>query len=127
MSNFIEETLNTEFSEDFVQKMRNRMITSFCKYGPILEGYPDNVDAIKSLAVRLEKYGETGNIEFLVDVGNFAMIEFMLPRHPKAHFKATDSKDSPGRVGGEFETPSHATNKRLKGETVVASILADSE
>jgi hypothetical protein len=27
------------------------------------------------------------------------MIEFMYPQHPKAHFKATDSHESPGIVG----------------------------
>jgi hypothetical protein len=31
-------------------------------------------------------------------VANFAMIEFMHPRHPQAHYKATDSDGSPGRV-----------------------------
>ena len=97
------------------------MIVSFCKYGPIAEGYQDNVDAIASLKVRLEKYEETGNTEFLTDVGNFAMIEVMLPRHPEAYFRATDSDESPGRVGGEFKSPSQATNARLKGETIAKS------
>lgn len=118
----LEKILKTEFSEGFVQKMRNRMIASFCKYGPVAEGYPENVDAIASLKVRLEKYEETGNTEYLCDVGNFAMIEFMLPRHPKAHFKAEDSGASPGRVGGEFETPSQSTNARLRGETIASKI-----
>lgn len=122
METDLKKVLKTEFSEDFVQKMKNRMLTSFYKYGPVAEGYPENVDAIASLKVRLEKYEETGNTEFLCDVGNFAMIEFMLPRHPKAHFKATDAKESPGRVGGEFESPSQSTNARLRGETVAAKI-----
>jgi hypothetical protein len=33
-----------------------------------------------------------------MDVANFAMIEFMLPRHPQAHFKGTDDDGSPGRI-----------------------------
>ena len=35
----------------------------------------------------------------MIDVANFAMIEYMYPRHPNAHFEATDSDASPGLVG----------------------------
>jgi hypothetical protein len=40
-----------------------------------------NVNAIENLEDRLQKYKETGNTEFLVDVANMAMIEFMFPQH----------------------------------------------
>jgi hypothetical protein len=88
----------TEFCEEFVGGMRNRMAVSFHKYGPVAEAYPHRVDAIGSLSVRLQKYVETGNTEWLIDVANFAMIEFMHPRHPDAHFQGTDDDASPGRV-----------------------------
>jgi hypothetical protein len=88
---------DTEFSERFAQGMADRMSVSYCKYGPVAEAYPSRVDAIASLKQRLEKYERDGNTEWLMDVANFAMIEFMHPRHPKAHFRATDSKESPGR------------------------------
>lgn len=39
---------------------------------------------------RLEKYKETGNTEFLADIANFAMIEFMYPQHLDADYIATD-------------------------------------
>ena len=74
------------------------MAVSFEKYGNVRDAYPDKVDAIASLKLRLTKYEETGNTEYLMDVGNFAMIEFMLPRHPNAYFKGEDSDSSPGRV-----------------------------
>ena len=90
--------LKTEFSEDFIQKMKNRMITSYYKYGP-LEQNVATVNEIRSLRERLELYETTGNTEWLVDVANFAMIEFMYPKHKDAHFKATDSKESPGVRG----------------------------
>lgn len=92
------EILVTEFDEKFIEYMRNRMIFSFHKYGPLADAYPAKVDAIASLEKRLAKYKETGNAEWLVDVCNFAMIEFMRPRHPNAHFEATDSHASPGRI-----------------------------
>lgn len=50
------------------------------------------IDAIKSLEKRLDKYKETGNTEFLADIANFAMIEFMYPQHLKAFYKSTDSE-----------------------------------
>jgi hypothetical protein len=93
----IDKVLETEFSAPFVQHMKNAMVVSFYKYGPLTEGYPHKVDAVGSLTERLRKYAETGNTEYLVDVANFAMIEFMHPRHPDAHFVGTDDDGSPGR------------------------------
>jgi len=93
----IDKILSTEFSERFIDLMKNAMTVSFYKYGPISDGFPHKVDAVSSLMMRLEKYAETGNTEYLVDVANFAMIEFMLPRHPDAHFEGTDDAGSPGR------------------------------
>ena len=87
----------SEFSPDFVQGMADRMAMSYYKYGALAAAYPNKVDAIESLKLRIQKYEETGNTEFLMDAGNFAMIEFMRPRHPEAFFKATDSTEAPGR------------------------------
>ncbi len=95
-----EEILKTEFSQQFVELMKNRMIMSFFKYGPVKQNAGDKlVNEIESLKLRLKKYEQTGNTEYLVDVANFAMIEFMFPSHGESHFKATDSIESPGLVG----------------------------
>ncbi len=88
----------SEVSALFIQGAVNRMGVSFHKYGPVAEAYPEKLNAIVSLELRLQRYRETGNTEWLMDVANFAMIEFMLPRHPKAHFRETPSVESPGRV-----------------------------
>ena len=91
--------LETEFSETFVARMKNRMATSYYKYGPIKKNYADgSTDAIKEMRERIKKYKETGNTEWLADAANFAMIEFMYPQHDEAHFRATDSGESPGLV-----------------------------
>lgn len=89
--------LRTEWDEEFVRRMRERMIVSYYKYGPLRDAYPERVSAIASLTDRLRKYAETGNTEFLVDAANFALIEYLAPSHPDAHFRATDSDESPGR------------------------------
>jgi len=88
----------SEFSAPFAQGMANRMAVSFHKYGPVASGYPGKVDALASLRQRLNLYEETGNTEYLIDAANFAMIEFAHPAHLEAHFAATDSDGSPGRV-----------------------------
>lgn len=44
------------------------------------------MDAIKNIELRLQKYKDTGNTEFLVDIANFAMLEFMHPSIPGAKF-----------------------------------------
>jgi hypothetical protein len=43
------------------------------------------------------------------------MLEFMLPRHPRAHFRATDSGESPGRVaaGSNADWPTQKANADL--------------
>lgn len=89
---------SSENSQEFHQGMVDRMGVSFFKYGPVRLGYPARVNALKSLRERLDKYERTGNTEWLMDVANFAMIEFMHPAHKDAHFRPTDSKESPGRV-----------------------------
>ena len=94
----LDKVLETEFSEDFVKKMRNRMIVSFYKYGPIATAYPNKLDAIKSSLARITKYHETSNMEYLVDAANFLMIEFMRPSKHDAFFRAEGSEQSPGRV-----------------------------
>ena len=92
--------LRTEYSDEFNSLMKNRMIMSFYKYGPIKENYGNRlVKAIPNLEKRLNMYKETGNTEYLVDIANFAMIEYMYPQHPKAHFNPETEQYSPG-LGG---------------------------
>ena len=112
MSSETDKILSTEFSEDFVQGMKDRMIVSFYKYGAIKDGFPDKVNAITSLTDRLRKYAQTGNTEFLIDAANFAMIEFMHPAHPNAFFEGTDADQSPGRRSSRGTTD-HRDNKTI--------------
>jgi hypothetical protein len=103
----------TEFSEQFVTGMRNRMAVSYYNYGSVSEAYPHKVDAISSLLVRLNRYADTGNTEWLIDAANFAMIEFMLPRHKDAHFQGTDDNASPGRVSARTGADDKRDNRTI--------------
>lgn len=96
----IAKILECDFSERFIKLMKDAILTSHYKYGWVKDTYPSLGDAIKSLEQRLENYKKDGNLEWLVDVANFAMIEFMYPKHENAHYQPTDSDKSPGVVGG---------------------------
>ena len=91
---------NKEYSEKFDELRKNRIRVSLHKYGSVADNYGKGfVQAIPSLEKCLDKYKETGNTEYLCDLANYAMFEFMYPQHPKGHFRATDSRESAGIVG----------------------------
>lgn len=90
------ELLENITSRKFHDMMDDRMLVSHYKYGSTCEGYPEKSEAWKNIEVRVAKYHETGNVEYLIDAANFCMIEFMHPSHPKPFLKATDSNGSPG-------------------------------
>ena len=95
-----EEILKKDFSEAFVGKMKNAIETSYYKYGHASRTYPELAQAHKCITERLELYLATHNTEYLVDVANFAMLEFMHPAFPDAAYRPTDSDVSPGLAGG---------------------------
>jgi hypothetical protein len=88
---------HTERNEQFLQSMLDAMAVSFHKYGPVAKAYPEKRDALKDARVRLMEYQKTGDMRFLVDVANFAMIEAMHPGKEEAGWPEED-KPSPGRV-----------------------------
>ena len=123
------EVPETEFSFPFVQGRANAMSNSFFKYGAAPDAYPARVDAIQSLEDRLNlyKFGgvikgtfiEPGNPAYLVDVANFAMIEFRYPRHANRAYWNDREKDtaanSPGRTRLD-NAQATATNDGLSQE-----------
>lgn len=95
-----EQIISRDWSPEFVGLMQNRIVVSHYKYGWMSESYPTGLaNALESLKARIALYEQTGNTEWLVDVANFAMIEYRFPQHPQAHFRATDSAESPGLIG----------------------------
>lgn len=105
-----EQILATEYSTEFDDKRKRAMVTSFYKYGRVGENYSKRLDttgkdytmvqSIPTLKLCLQRYEETGNLDYLVDVANYAMIEYMFPQHKDAHYRAgTREKDSAGQVG----------------------------
>lgn len=94
------EIIEQEYNTDFDELRKKAVATSYYKYGKFEDNCKSKcVDILASLKVRLEAYERTGNTEYLIDVANFTMAEFTYPQHPKAHYKPTDSNESPGIVG----------------------------
>lgn len=85
--------LKTEYSEKFDEIRKKMMIVSYYKYGALKENYAKYkcMDALGNIEKRLAKYKETGNTEFLADVANFAMIEFMYLSIKGARYMPTDN------------------------------------
>jgi len=76
--------------------MLNRVAVGFFNYGPAKRDFSYNW--IKTLRLRLKHYRETHNTENLIDVANYAMLEFLYPIDRRAFFEATDKSGSPGAI-----------------------------
>ena len=91
--------LDREYSEEFDRLRKNRVETSYYKYGPVKDNYASGrVDAIGSADLCIEKFKKTHNTEYLLDAANYLMFRYMFPM-PGEYFKATDSGESAGQVG----------------------------
>ena len=95
-----EAILSRDFSDEFVKKMQNAIELSHEKYGWASKTYPELAQAYKSIKKRLELYEDTHNKEYLVDIANFAMLEYLYPSFADAKYDPKDSNESPGLEGG---------------------------
>lgn len=93
----------SEYSPKFDEIRQDMVQVSFHKYGPARKNFGEGrVHAIKSLERKLQAYKDTGNTEFLADVANYAMFEYMYPIHPNGHYKPTDDHKATRPVGVPF-------------------------
>ena len=100
MSETREDILKRDFSEEFILKMKNAIEMSHYKYGWASKTYPELAQAVKCIQERLDMYEKTHNKDFLIDVANFAMLEYLYPSYEDSKYIPTDSEDSPGLAGG---------------------------
>ena len=91
--------LETEYSKKFDEIRKGLVLQSYYKYGKASRIFVSgNVDAIGSLKKCIEKFEETGNLEYLADAANYCMFRYMFPQE-KEFFKHADSGESAGIVG----------------------------
>jgi hypothetical protein len=83
----------SEMNTEFLQGMIDRRAVGYHKYG---SAFNKKSDYLRDIGLRVSKYINTGNTEWLMDVAVFAWLEFQRPSVEDAHFRATDSNESPG-------------------------------
>lgn len=94
-----EQILSRDFSEEFIVKMKNAIEMSHHKYGWASKTYPELAQAVKCIQDRVDAYNKTHNKDYLVDIANFAMLEYLYPMYSDAHYTPGDSDKSVG-LGG---------------------------
>lgn len=96
----LEDLTRTEWLEAFEKLMRNRLLMGRFRYGLMNRTTDRNYVRIGSAMRRLERYQETGNLEFLVDAANLCLMEFEHGEHPNKHFTAADDGEHVYQVTG---------------------------
>lgn len=87
-----------QFDREFLQGMVSRTAVSYHKYGAVKDSVEKGMDPMASARDRMRLYERDGNTEWLIDAANYLQFEFMFPSHDNAHFRPTDSDESPGRL-----------------------------
>lgn len=95
-----DDIMKRDWSTEFITKMERAIEMSHYKYGWMSDTYPELAQASKCIQERLDLYNKTHNLEYLVDIANFAMIEYKHPSYPDASYTPLDSDKSPGLAGG---------------------------
>lgn len=85
----INEVRKTVWCQPFLEYMFNRLLMGYLRYGPKKPNAP-KYNYIKAIKDKIKLYEEIGNDELLVDIGNYAMLEFRHGDHPLKHFSAYD-------------------------------------
>jgi len=80
----------TQWSDEFEQYMRNRLIMGSFRYGLLGAPGKPQYDRVSYARRCLDSYKKTGNLECLVDAANLALVEFVEGEHPKKHFRSDD-------------------------------------
>lgn len=87
----------SEWSPEFEQLMRNRLIMGALRYGKLGEPGKLKYDRLSSILRRLHTYEASGNLELLVDIANLALCEFVECNQPLRHWHAVDGGKHVGR------------------------------
>ena len=82
--------LISQWSEEFERLQRNRLVLGALRYGNIGAKGKAEYDRISCIINRSKKYKRSGNLEFIVDVTNLCMLEFVEGDHPNKHFNSID-------------------------------------
>ncbi len=85
----LSQKVDLTWAAKFFQLMANRLIVGHHRYG---DRDSDSVHPVSEILSRTAEYQRTGNLELLVDVANFAALEFSRPTHEHAHFESIEKQ-----------------------------------
>ncbi len=89
----IEVLKKSEWCDEFEQLMRNRLIMGAFRYGQLAVEDGKEYDRMGSILKRISAYQDTGNLEYLVDIANLCLVEFIKKPHPSSHWAAQDDAE----------------------------------
>ena len=88
-----ESLARTEWSDEFEQFMRNRLVMGALRYGKLRASGKPQFRRLAKIREKLEFYAVDGNDERLVDIANLALVEFVEGKHPLKHWQPSDDMD----------------------------------
>jgi hypothetical protein len=89
----LDELKISEWSSEFEMYMRNRRVLGAIRYGKTNAKGKPKYDRVNTMRRKIDLYEQTKNKEVLVDIANYAMVEFQEPTIDGTYFQATDDQD----------------------------------
>lgn len=82
-----------QWSYKFVDLMKNRVLMGFFRYGFVQDARL--CDWLKFAKLKIQKYENTGNQEYLIDAANYLMFEFQFPSRYDVYFECDNREGDP--------------------------------
>lgn len=81
-------------TRDFMQKMCNRLIQGEVRYGPPRK----EQNYMTRMIMEVKAYKRQGNMEQLINIANYAVLESITPENKKFHFDSTVESVTRGKI-----------------------------
>ncbi len=86
-----DELVETEWNPKFESLARGKLIQAVYRYGVLRKN--NSYDFIEAMKAKIRKYEDTHNLELMVDVRNYAMLEFTKPKYSDAYYYNEDDTE----------------------------------
>ena len=71
----------------------NRLVMGTFRYGRRSDSKNNHYDSVESIDRKIKKYKKTHNLECLIDLINYCVLEFNSPSFPDSNFESEDDVD----------------------------------
>lgn len=85
------ELKETEWCQEFDNLAKGKMIQAAFRYGLLRNN--NAFDFIESMKKKISRYEQTHNLELMVDIRNYAMLEFIKPKYADAYYHNEDDTE----------------------------------